>query len=52
MRFGLDIAQQRIGFDEVVARAQLAEELGFEAPGGSTTSSRCTAKVPASASRA
>jgi alkanesulfonate monooxygenase SsuD/methylene tetrahydromethanopterin reductase-like flavin-dependent oxidoreductase (luciferase family) len=29
MQFGLDIAQQRIGFDEVVARAQLAEQLGF-----------------------
>ncbi len=34
MRFGLDIAQQRIGFDEVVARAQLAERLGFEGAWG------------------
>jgi alkanesulfonate monooxygenase SsuD/methylene tetrahydromethanopterin reductase-like flavin-dependent oxidoreductase (luciferase family) len=29
MDFGLDIAQQRVPFDEVVARAQLAERLGF-----------------------
>jgi alkanesulfonate monooxygenase SsuD/methylene tetrahydromethanopterin reductase-like flavin-dependent oxidoreductase (luciferase family) len=30
MRFGLDVAQQRMPFDEVVRRAQLAEELGFD----------------------
>ena len=30
VRFGLDIAQQRITWDEVVRRVQLAEELGFE----------------------
>jgi alkanesulfonate monooxygenase SsuD/methylene tetrahydromethanopterin reductase-like flavin-dependent oxidoreductase (luciferase family) len=29
MEFGLDIAQQRVTFDEVVLRAQLAERLGF-----------------------
>ena len=29
MQFGLDIAQHRLAFDEVVARARLAEELGF-----------------------
>lgn len=29
MRFGLDIAQQRMPFGEVVARARLAERLGF-----------------------
>ncbi len=29
MRFGLDIAQHRVSFDEVVRRARLAEELGF-----------------------
>lgn len=29
MRFGLDIAQQRVSFDEVVRRARLAEDLGF-----------------------
>lgn len=30
MRFGLDVAQQRISWDELVARVQLAEELGFD----------------------
>jgi len=30
MRFGLDVAQQRMSWDEVVRRAQLAEELGFD----------------------
>jgi alkanesulfonate monooxygenase SsuD/methylene tetrahydromethanopterin reductase-like flavin-dependent oxidoreductase (luciferase family) len=30
MRFGLDIAQQRMEWDEVVSRAQFAEELGFD----------------------
>jgi F420-dependent oxidoreductase-like protein len=30
MRFGLDIAQQRVPWSEVVARAQFAEELGFD----------------------
>ena len=29
MQFGLDIAQHRVTFDEVVRRARLAEELGF-----------------------
>lgn len=29
MQFGLDVAQQRVPFDEVVRRTQLAEELGF-----------------------
>jgi alkanesulfonate monooxygenase SsuD/methylene tetrahydromethanopterin reductase-like flavin-dependent oxidoreductase (luciferase family) len=29
MQFGLDIAQQRLAFDEVTARARLAEELRF-----------------------
>ncbi len=29
MEFGLDIAQQRVPFDEVVRRARLAEDLGF-----------------------
>jgi alkanesulfonate monooxygenase SsuD/methylene tetrahydromethanopterin reductase-like flavin-dependent oxidoreductase (luciferase family) len=29
MQFGLDIAQQRLAFDEVIARARLAEELRF-----------------------
>ncbi len=29
MRFGLDVAQQRMPWDEVVRRVQLAEELGF-----------------------
>lgn len=29
MEFGLDIAQQRVSFDEVVSRAQFAEEVGF-----------------------
>jgi probable F420-dependent oxidoreductase len=30
MRFGLDVAQQRMPWDEVVARVQFAEELGFD----------------------
>jgi alkanesulfonate monooxygenase SsuD/methylene tetrahydromethanopterin reductase-like flavin-dependent oxidoreductase (luciferase family) len=30
MRFGLDVAQQRMPWDEVVSRAQFAEELGFD----------------------
>jgi F420-dependent oxidoreductase-like protein len=30
MRFGLDVAQQRMPFAEVVARAQLADDLGFD----------------------
>jgi alkanesulfonate monooxygenase SsuD/methylene tetrahydromethanopterin reductase-like flavin-dependent oxidoreductase (luciferase family) len=30
MRFGLDVAQQRVPWDEVVRRVQLAEELGFD----------------------
>ena len=30
MEFGLDIAQQRVPFSEVVARAQLADEVGFD----------------------
>jgi len=34
MRFGLDVAQQRMPWDEVVNRAQFAEELGFDGAGG------------------
>lgn len=34
MRFGLDIAQQRMPWAEVVARVQLAEALGFEGAWG------------------
>src|SRR3954465_11045817 len=34
MRFGLDIAQQRISWDELVRRVQLAEELGFDGAWG------------------
>ena len=30
MRFGLDVAQQRVSWDELVRRVQLAEALGFE----------------------
>src|SRR4051794_29629380 len=30
MRFGIDVAQQRMSWDEVVSRAQFAEELGFD----------------------
>ncbi|HZM29432.1 MAG TPA: TIGR03560 family F420-dependent LLM class oxidoreductase [Acidimicrobiales bacterium] len=30
MRFGLDVAQQRMPWDELVRRAQLAEDLGFD----------------------
>jgi alkanesulfonate monooxygenase SsuD/methylene tetrahydromethanopterin reductase-like flavin-dependent oxidoreductase (luciferase family) len=34
MRFGLDVAQQRMSWDEVVSRTQLAEELGFDGAWG------------------
>src|SRR5262249_34196886 len=30
MQFGLDIAQQRVPWSEVISRAQFAEELGFD----------------------
>ena len=34
MRFGIDIAQQRMAFDEIVSRVQFAEELGFDGAWG------------------
>src|SRR6266513_5997184 len=34
MRFGLDVAQQRMRWDEVVSRVQLAENLGFDGAWG------------------
>ena len=34
MRFGLDVAQQRMPWDEVVRRVQLAEQLGFDGAWG------------------
>jgi len=34
MRFGLDVAQQRISWSELVSRVQLAEELGFDGAWG------------------
>jgi F420-dependent oxidoreductase-like protein len=34
MRFGLDVAQQRMSWDEVVRRVQLAEEVGFDGAWG------------------
>ena len=34
MRFGLDVAQQRMPWDEVVSRVRFAEELGFEGAWG------------------
>src|SRR4051794_41138480 len=34
MRFGLDVAQQRMPWDEVVSRTQFAEEVGFHGAGG------------------
>ena len=34
MRFGLDVAQQRMSWDELVSRVQLAEELGFDGAWG------------------
>src|SRR3954454_2255632 len=33
MRFGLDVAQQRMPWDEVVRRGKLAEDLGFDRAG-------------------
>jgi F420-dependent oxidoreductase-like protein len=34
MRFGLDVAQQRMPWDDLVSRVQLAEELGFDGAWG------------------
>jgi F420-dependent oxidoreductase-like protein len=34
MRFGIDIAQQRLGFDEIVDRVRFGEELGFDGAWG------------------
>ena len=34
MRFGLDVAQQRMPWDELVRRVQIAEELGFDGAWG------------------
>ena len=34
MRFGLDLAQQRMSWDELVSRVQLAEDLGFDGAWG------------------
>jgi alkanesulfonate monooxygenase SsuD/methylene tetrahydromethanopterin reductase-like flavin-dependent oxidoreductase (luciferase family) len=34
MRFGLDVAQQRMTWDELVSRVQFAEDLGFEGAWG------------------
>src|SRR5918996_6653183 len=34
MRFGLDVAQQRVSWSELVSRVQFAEELGFDGAWG------------------
>ncbi|MGA2519840.1 MAG: TIGR03560 family F420-dependent LLM class oxidoreductase [Acidimicrobiales bacterium] len=34
MRFGIDIAQQRVEFDELIGRVQLAERLGYDGAWG------------------
>jgi alkanesulfonate monooxygenase SsuD/methylene tetrahydromethanopterin reductase-like flavin-dependent oxidoreductase (luciferase family) len=34
MRFGLDVAQQRMPWDEIVSRVRFAEDLGFESAWG------------------
>src|SRR3954452_1016453 len=34
MRFGLDVAQQRVSWDELVRRVQFAEQLGFDGAWG------------------
>src|SRR5205807_410383 len=34
MRFGIDVAQQRMPWDELVSRVQFAEELGFDGAWG------------------
>src|SRR3982750_1499072 len=34
MRIGIDVAQQRMSWDELVRRVQLAEELGFDGAWG------------------
>ncbi|WP_420639734.1 LLM class flavin-dependent oxidoreductase [Candidatus Poriferisocius sp.] len=34
MRFGLDVAQQRVSWDELVSRVRFAEELGFDGAWG------------------
>ena len=33
MRFGIDVAQQRMEFTELVERVRLADRLGFECGG-------------------
>jgi F420-dependent oxidoreductase-like protein len=34
MRFGIDIAQQRVAFDEIVSRVRFGEDLGFDGAWG------------------
>src|SRR5688500_249760 len=34
MRFGIDVAQQRMSWDELVSRVQFAEDLGFDSAWG------------------
>jgi F420-dependent oxidoreductase-like protein len=34
MRFGIDVAQQRLAFDEIVGRVRFGEELGFDGAWG------------------
>ncbi len=34
MRFGIDVAQQRVTWDDLVGRVRLAEQLGFEGAWG------------------
>src|SRR5438552_8199983 len=34
MRFGLDVAQQRMSWDEIVRRVKIAEDLGFDGAWG------------------
>jgi F420-dependent oxidoreductase-like protein len=34
MRFGIDVAQQRLSFDEIVERVRFSEELGFDGAWG------------------
>jgi alkanesulfonate monooxygenase SsuD/methylene tetrahydromethanopterin reductase-like flavin-dependent oxidoreductase (luciferase family) len=52
MRFGIDIAQQRMPWDEVVSRTQFAEELGFDGAWGFDHFQPMYGDGPGTASRA
>jgi len=52
MRLGLDIAQHRVSFDEVINRARLGERLGFTGVWGFDHFKPMYGQGPVSASKA